>query len=111
MESNYNAQHKEQMDRIVLNMRGITSGKMFGYPGYKVKGKVFAFVGGDGIALKLPRKRVRELISIDPQCHPFEPTPGKIWQEWVSIDREYSEDYLKDEDLIEESMRYVSEKT
>jgi len=105
---NYNETHKTQIDEMVLAMPGVTSGKMFGYPGYKIKGKVFAFVGDEGIGIKLPEDRVNELVGSAPHFAPFEPAPGKVWKEWISIDRETSAAYEKDRALIEESIRFVA---
>jgi len=38
-------------------------GKAFGYPDYKVNGKIFAFVGERGIALKFPAEQVKALLA------------------------------------------------
>jgi hypothetical protein len=106
----YNEAHKQIIDDLVLGMPGVKGGKAFGYPAYKVNGKVFAFVGESGIAIKLPEARVNELLDIDPSVKPFEVSDGSIWREWAFIERETSSDYRQDITLLEESAEYVASK-
>lgn len=109
--NDFNEQHKAVIDEMVQAMPGVKIGKAFGYPAYKVNGKMFAFIGGPGIAVKLPEARVKALIESNDAMHPFQPTEGTTWREWVSIDRDNSADYAQDAALLEESMRYVLSKT
>ncbi|GAB4515531.1 MAG: hypothetical protein OHK0046_19240 [Anaerolineae bacterium] len=104
---NYSTAHKAVIDALVSNMPNVVVGKAFGYPAYKINGKVFAFVGSAGVALKLPEARVQELIQNHEHMHSFEPSPGTVWREWVSIDREKPTDHQQDMDLLEESMQFV----
>jgi hypothetical protein len=108
MADNYRDDHKAMIDSLVLNMPGVKGGKAFGYPAYKVNGKVFAFVGGEGIILKLGEARVKELVATRPPCQIFEVTDGVFWQGWVSINRADSEAFADDIDLIEESVGFVA---
>jgi hypothetical protein len=103
----YKPQHKAILDELLLGMVGVTEGTSFGYPAYKVYGKVFAFVGGEGIAIRLPHNRLKTLIARHPEMRPFEPEDVTFWQNWVSIDRTQSEDYWQDLPLLEESVNYV----
>lgn len=107
-ENNFNPQHKTMMDALVTGMPGVKGSKAFGYPAYKVNGKVFAFVGGNGVAIKLPATRVQELIVGGDVMKPFEVADGVVWREWVSIDRPQSDDYVQDIDLFEESVSFVA---
>lgn len=104
----YNKSHKQVMDDLVLNMPAVVVGKAFGYPAYKVKGKVFAFAGGESISIKLPEARVNELINSHPACSPFQPADGITWKAWVSITYTNSSDYRNDIALIEESVAFVA---
>jgi len=106
-EHNYNPAHKTVLDSLLLGMPGVKVGKAFGYPAYKVNGKIFAFVGS-GVALKLPTARIQELIAAHPEMKPFEVADGVIWREWVSIQRANSEDYAEDIGLFEESAGFVA---
>jgi hypothetical protein len=107
-ESNYRDDHKTVMDALLLEMPGVKGGKAFGYPAYKINGKIFAFVGGSGIAIKLPADRVREVVGSIPHAKPFEVAEGIIWKEWVSLDHELSDGFRDDVDLLEESAQYVA---
>lgn len=109
MASNFREDHKAALDALLLAIPGVSAGKAFGYPAYKVSGKMFAFVGGEGMSLKLPESRVNELIAAHDAMHPFEPSEGRIWKQWVSIDHANSEDYRQHVALYEESVQFVAE--
>jgi hypothetical protein len=61
----------------------------------------------EGVCVKVPEKRVAELLKMD-GINPFVARNRKM-REWVLIVRENSEDYLKDKNIFEESVEYVSE--
>jgi hypothetical protein len=105
----HNPDHKAMLDDLLLGIPGVTGGQAFGYPAYKVRGKVFAFVGGAGIALKLPKARVDELVALGGPFRPFYPAEGYLWKSWVSIDREHSDKYRGDIALMEEAAQYVGD--
>jgi hypothetical protein len=106
-EHNHNPAHKTMLDGLLLGMPGVKASKAFGYPAYKVNGRVFAFVG-TWVAIKLPAPRVQELMSAHPDMKPFEVADGVVWREWVSIQRPNSGDYAQDIDLFEESLQFVA---
>jgi hypothetical protein len=108
MRTNFSAAHKAIIDDITSAMPGVKVGKAFGYPAYKVGGKVFCFIGESGIALKLPPEQVQALIVAHDTMTVFQPTEGIIWKSWVSIDRENAADHHQDVDLLEEAMQYVA---
>lgn len=97
------------MDELLLVMPGVTAGKMFGYPAYRIGRKVFAFVGGPGIAIKLPKSRGQALINQDEEIDIFEPVEGRMWREWISINRKNPYEYQGDQDLFEESVQFVAD--
>jgi hypothetical protein len=105
---NYDLDKKAIMDSLLLGIPGVKGSKAFGYPAYKVNGKVFAFVGSRGVAIKLPFTRVQELIAAKEGMKPFEVADGVVWREWVSIDHSQSEDYAQDIELFEESVSFVA---
>ncbi len=107
---NYREDHKAAMDDLLLPLPGVKGGKSWGYPSYKVNGKIFAFVGGNGIAIKLPLLRVKGLADEGGAYKIFEVTDGVFWKEWLSIDRAVSADYEQDLELLEESHQYVASK-
>ena len=100
---------KMTCDELLLGLPGVSVGKAFGYPAYIASGQVFAFVASASIALKLPEKRIRQLIAKKKSAiKPFEPVAGMIWSEWVAIDRDNAWDYEQDMALFKESARFVS---
>ncbi len=109
MADNFREDVKGTLDKLVLDMPGVIVGKAFGYPAYKVRGKVFAFVGGDGIAIKLPEKTVQDLIDTHDFAVPFSPAEGIVWKQWVSIAHDDANDYRERIDLIEDAVQFVGE--
>lgn len=96
------------MDDLLLPIPGVKGGKAFGYPAYKVNGKIFCFVVDHGIALKLPAKRVQALIAERDEASAFE--AGGTWKEWVVVAHDDAEDYRRHEDLYHESLEFVGSK-
>ena len=109
MDVRFREDHKAVLDALLLDMPGVKDGKSFGHPAYKIGRKVFCFVGGEGIGIKLPADRVTALINQDEAFSVFEPVEGTVWKEWVSIDRVNSDDYRNDIALLEESLQFVAE--
>lgn len=108
MEINYREDVRNVIDALMLDMPGVKGGNSFGFPAYKVNGKVFAFVGGNGIGLKFGEARVAEVIADHAGASPFEPVEGTVWKAWVSIDREEAEAFRDDEALLIEAMNLVA---
>ena len=106
--ADYREDHKAALDRILGVIPGVKISKAFGYPAYKIGGRIFCWVGQNGITIKLPRPRVDELIAEGGIHHPFGPTKETIWREWLAIERENSNDYEQDLPLFEESLSFVS---
>ncbi len=106
--NDYRSDVKDTLDNLLLGMPGVKVGKMFGYPAYKINGKVFAFVGGGGVSIKLPAERVGTLIETEAAMGPFEPASGRVWKEWVSIDHANVADYAQHEALFTESIAFVN---
>ena len=105
-EHNYDEKYKAKIDEMLLVMPGVKGSKAFGYPAYKINGKIFAFVGGKGISIKLPATRVKALID-GKVMKPFEVAEGNVWREWLSIQRESPEEYEQDVELFEESVEFL----
>lgn len=103
---NYNPDHKETLDRLLLAYPEVSAGMVFGLPCYKVSGAVFATVWGEGVGIKLSEARVRELLE-QPGCAPFRPFGRNRGKYFVQITRQNPEDYQHDKPLFEEAMRYV----
>ena len=102
----FNEKHKEILDSFLLDILIVNPGKMYGYPAYYVGGKLFASLYNDGVCVKIPEPQVKELIKKE-GIVPFEPMCLKM-REWILINRDNSEDYLKDQDIFEASIEFVS---
>jgi TfoX/Sxy family transcriptional regulator of competence genes len=105
----FNAGHKRVVDELLLDVPGVEPGKMFGYPGYYVGGKLFASVFEDRVVVKLPEDKARALLEAgSPAYAPF--SPGKhVMRGWVAIERKRSGDYRKDADTLRSGAAYVAE--
>jgi hypothetical protein len=103
---NYNEKHKKILDSFLLNIPIVNPGKMYGYPAYYVGRKLFASLFNDGVCIKIPEPRVKELLKKDCFFH-FEPM-GRKMREWIFIIRRDSKEYLKDKDIFYESIEFVS---
>lgn len=105
----YNLAHKDKLDEMLLGIPGVDVSKRFGYPAYTVMGKIFVFVGSNGVAIKLPAARVKALIDGQTR-HPFKVAEDVTWREWVSIQHPDPEAYEGDLELFEESLEFVASK-
>ena len=103
---NYNLKHKDVLDSFLLNNPFVKPGKMYGHPAYYVGGKLFASLFMEGVCVKVPESLVKELIQKD-GIVPFEPM-GRKMREWVLINRNKSEEYIKDQDIFDASIEFVS---
>jgi len=101
----YNEKHKPVLDSFLLDNPLVSPGKMYGHPAYYVGGKLFASLFMDGVCVKVPEKRAKDLLN-ETHIVPFQPM-GRNMREWVLIVREKSEDYIKDKDIFEESIKFV----
>jgi hypothetical protein len=76
----------------------------FGSNGLKTQGKVFAFLSGGKLVLKLPRERVDGLIAKG-QAERFDPRhDGRIMKEWLTVAADSPADWLQ---LAREAMAFV----
>ena len=105
--ANFNIEHKKVLDSFLLEIPGVKSGKMFGYPAYYIKKKLFACVYENGVGVKIPENKANELIGKKGIIH-FQPMGRAKMREWIQINREISEDYLKDQEIFNISIKFVS---
>jgi hypothetical protein len=103
----YSADIKNIVDSILLEIPVVTQGKMFGYPAYYVNGKLFACVYEDGIGIKVPENTAVELIG-KPEIGFFQPLGRPKMKEWIQINRENPDDYRKDMEIFNTSIRFVA---
>ena len=103
----YNAKHKEVLDSFLLKIPFVKPGKMFGYPAYYVGGKLFACVYGDIVGLKVPESLANTLLQRTEITH-FQPMGRRKMREWIQINWDTSDDYMKDQDIFDASIKYVA---
>lgn len=80
----YNPEHAKILDKMMDGNADARPGKMFGYPAYKVNGKLAVGLHNDGIVAKVGEARAKELIG-KPGITVFEPVEGRAWKEWVLL--------------------------
>ena len=104
----YNSEIKAALDKLLLHIPGVQSSQAFGYPAYKINGKVFAFVGSNGASAKLPKARVQQLVESGGALRPFEVAEGVIWKEWVLLELPNVAMYRNYSGLFDEAIQYVA---
>jgi hypothetical protein len=102
----YNPEHKNVLDTFLLKNPFVKPGKMYAYPAYYIGGMLFASLFVEGVCVKVPESLVNELIQKDGFV-PFEPM-GRKMREWILINRNKSEEYIKDQDIFNASIEFVS---
>jgi hypothetical protein len=103
----FNPQHKKVLDSFLLEQEGVTPGKMFGYPAYYVNKKLFACLYEEGVGIKLPEDKAKELVGKE-GIIPFQPLGRRKMRQWIQINREDSSQYLDDKDIFLESVKFVA---
>lgn len=103
----FNPEHKRVIDTFLLRIPSVVPGKMFGYPAYYINKKLFACIYENGVGLKVPEELANQLVNREGvTC--FRPLGRRKMRRWIYINRERSEDYLKDQFIFESSVRFVS---
>ena len=106
----------ERFDRLVgelIDQPGVSFGKdepgatnRFGSNALKVGGKIFAMLVRGSLVVKVPRKRVDELVDAGEGTR-FDPRGGRPMTEWLVLDPASELDWTS---LATEAMRYVGPK-
>jgi TfoX/Sxy family transcriptional regulator of competence genes len=105
----FNPEHKRVLDAMLLAIDDVRPGRMFGYPGYYVDRKLFACVMGDAVAIKLPEAAVQALLAAKrAEVEPFRPMGRRTMKQWVQIRRKDSEHYRHDEQVLRDSIAFVT---
>lgn len=75
----------ESVVKTFSNDRAISQSRMFGSPGLKVGGKVFAMLVKEKLVVKLPKDRVESLVQSGKGEY-FDPGHGRVMKEWVAVE-------------------------
>lgn len=81
--------------------------KMFGYPCYFMNGNMFAGAFGSDIFLRLSPKDIEGTLAKYPNAERFEPRPGTIMKEYVSLPEVIYKSKMTFQTLISKSAKYV----
>jgi hypothetical protein len=98
---------KAQIDALLLKLPGVTARKINGLDAYFVSDKMFAFISGEGIGLRLPVAAATELQFSRDNIVAFHPGGMASTREWIQIDRAEAADYEKDLQLFRASIEFV----
>jgi hypothetical protein len=99
--------HKAVLDSLLLQIPGVESGDMSGFPAYFIKKKMFACVHDSGVGIRLPVSAATELQFSKGNIVPFQPNGKASTREWVQINHDDSADYEKDLELFHSSIAFV----
>ena len=82
---------------------GAGASRGFGSNALKVNGKIFAFVSGQRLVVKLPRSRVDALCASGDGLR-FDPGHGRLMKEWLALAPTSDQDWLT---LTREALTFV----
>ena len=86
----------------------VSSKNHFNHASFQVGKKVFAFTRSNGVAMKLPKEKIRELIETR-DASPL--VMGKrTMKEWIVIEHSDPSGYRKDLPLFKEAIAFASSK-
>jgi hypothetical protein len=100
----YDPKVAEALAQVMREVPEAKPGKMFGMPAYKVKGKLAVGMFESFVVIKLGADRAKALIG-KTDIGTFEPQPGRVWKDWVSI----TGDLKKHRALLEEAVQFVAD--
>jgi TfoX/Sxy family transcriptional regulator of competence genes len=81
-----------------------TLGAAFGSNGLRVRGRIFAMLTNDRLVVKLPRRRVDDLVAAG-EGERFDPRrDGRVMKEWLSLSPTSRQDWTA---LAREALDFV----
>ena len=104
--SAFNPEHEKVLHAMLKDVPAAKVSKMFGYPAYKVNGKLAVGLYDSGIVAKVGATRAQKLIG-KPGIEVFEPMAGRAWKDWILLTGSFDQHHA----LFEEAVRYVVEET
>ena len=92
---------------MLLKLPGVSTRKINGLDAYFVSDKMFAYISGDGVGLRLPAATANELQFSRDNVVPFQPGGMASSREWIQINRAEAAEYEKDLQLFRASLEFV----
>ena len=105
--ANFNSEHKDVLDDMLLGYIHVRPGKMFGFPAYYAGKKLCICLYEQGVGVKLPEQSAAKLLEADRNAVPFQPMGKPKMREWIQINLSRSEDYRQYKSMFDESIRYL----
>jgi hypothetical protein len=102
----HNPEHEKQLNEAMKGVAAAEPGKMFGYPGYKVNGKLAVGLHELGVIAKVGADRAKAIIGSG-KAKSYEPLKGRVWKDWVLL----TDNIGKSKDIFEEAVKYVKKET
>jgi hypothetical protein len=102
----FNPEHEKVLHDMLGGVPGAKASKMFGYPAYKVNGKLAVGLFDTGIVAKVGPTRAKELIG-QSGIELFEPMEGRAWKDWVLL----TGNFEANRPIFEEAVQYVMDET
>lgn len=99
--------HKAVLDLLLLKIPGVSEGEMTGLPAYFVAQKMFACICNGGVGIRLSTSEAANLQFSMGNVVPFQPKGRPSSREWIQINHDNSEDYLKDIEIFKSSIEFV----
>ena len=104
--ANFKPEHETILNNMLKDVPSARPGKMFGYPAYKVNGKLAVGLYETGIVAKVGPERAKALMG-QPGISAFEPMAGRPWKDWVLL----TDHFEKHRPIFEEAVEYVLAET
>jgi len=102
----FNPEHAKVLEAMLKGIPDAKPSKMFGYPAYKVNGKLAVGLHDGGIVAKVGPQRAGELIG-KTGIEVFEPMPGRAWKDWVLL----TSNFEQNRPVFKEAVQYVLAET
>lgn len=99
--------HKAILDSFLLKIPGVSEGEMTGLPAYFVAQKMFACISNNGVGIRLSATGAANLQFSMGNVVPFQPKGSPSSREWIQINHENSEDYVKNIEIFKSSITFV----
>jgi hypothetical protein len=84
MATKYSQDDEAAVGKIMSKYSSAEAAKMFGFPAYKVNGKMAVRLHEEGVLVKVGRDKAESLISAG-TAKKFEPLPDRPWRDWVLL--------------------------
>lgn len=90
------------LEEHLLHWPGVSKRKIFGHDGYYVEGRLFAFIGDDGIVLKPPTEEKATVRALDGAAG-WSPDPGanRDKANWIEVP-------CRDEETVEQLLPHLA---